>query len=93
MSTLTINDYKRILDFYEIPVPTSTRILRLRAEKILASKLCRCIKKLDKKYKSRAVGICTKKVINNKNISRSKFSCTKKQTITLLKKNKTKKNK
>jgi hypothetical protein len=93
MSELTINDYKHILAFYKKPVPKSKRILKLQAERILSRKLCRCIKKTDKTNESRAIGICTKTVINNKGFTRGKFTCKKKQTIKLSKKNKTKKNK
>jgi hypothetical protein len=92
MSELTTNDYKHILEFYNKPLPKSKRILKLQAEKILASKLCRCIKKVDKGNESRAIGICTKTIINNKGYSRGKFTCKAKQTIKLTKKNRTKKN-
>jgi hypothetical protein len=93
MSELTTNDYKHILEFYKKPVPKSKRILKLQAERILASKLCRCIKKVDKENEARAIGICTKTIINNKGFNRGKFTCKKTQTIKLSKKNKTKKNK
>lgn len=93
MSELTINDYKHILEFYKKPLPKSKRILKLQAEKIIASKLCRCIKKVDKNNESRAIGICTRTVINNKGYSRGKFTCKTKKTIKLFKKNKTRKNK
>ena len=93
MSELTTNDYKHILEFYKKPLPKSKRILKIQAERIIASKLCRCIKKVDKKNEARAIGICTKTIINNKGLSRGKFTCKKKQTIKLSKKNKTKKTK
>jgi hypothetical protein len=84
MSELTINDYKEILEFYKKPIPKSKRILKKQAEKILASKLCRCIKKIDKN-EQRAIGICTKTVINNKGYSRGKFTCKNKPVIKLTK--------
>ena len=93
MSKLTTNDYKHILEFYKKPLPKSKLILKNQAEKILASKLCRCIKKVDKSLESRSIGICTKTIINNKGYSRGKFSCKKNETIKLFKKNKTTKNK
>lgn len=93
MSELTINDYKHILAFYKKPIPKSKRLMKLQAERILTSKLCRCIKKIDKVNESRSIGICTKTVINNKGFIRGKFTCKKKQVIKLLKKNKTRKNK
>lgn len=64
----------------------------MHAENLLASKLCRCIKKVDKRFESRSIGICTKTVINSKGYTRGKFTCKQKPTIKLLK-NKTMKNK
>jgi hypothetical protein len=92
MTDLTNNDYKKILDFYKEPIPKSKRLLKLQAEKILASKLCKCIKKVDKDFESRSIGICTKTIINNKGLRRGKFTCKKKQSIVLKKKNNTRKN-
>ena len=66
MSEITYKDYTKILEFYEKPIPHSKRLLKIEAEKILATKLCRCIKKVDTKNESRSIGICTKSVINNK---------------------------
>lgn len=92
MSKLTINDYKQILKFYKKNIPNSKRLLKNKSEKLLASKLCRCIKKFNKKNESRTIGICTKTVINNKGYKRGKFSCKNKEKI-ILSKNKTKKQK
>jgi hypothetical protein len=89
MSELTNNDYKRILEFYNKPIPKSKRLLRLEAEKILATKLCKCIKKVDKENEARAIGICTKTIINIKGFTCGKFTCKKKETINLKKKNNT----
>lgn len=92
MTQLTNNDYKRILVFYNKSIPKSNRLLKIQAEKLLANKLCRCIKKIDKVNESRSIGICTKTIINNKGFARGKFTCKKKQSIKLKKKNnKTKK--
>lgn len=93
MSELTNNDYKRILEFYNKTIPKSKRLLRIQAKKILSTKLCRCIKKIDKENETRAIGICTKTIINNKGLTRGKFTCKKKETISLKKKkNTTRKN-
>lgn len=91
MNDLNITDYKHILDFYKIPLPKSKRMIRLEAERIIASKLCKCIKKFDNKDESRSIGICTKTIVNRKGFSRGKFTCKKKQKIKLYKKNKTRK--
>lgn len=94
MSELSNADYEQILDFYNKSIPKSKRLLKLEAEKLLASKLCRCIKKVDKKNEARAIGICTKTIINRKGLSRGKFKCKGKATIKLTKNNnKTRKNK
>ena len=93
MSELTNTDYKKILDFYNKPIPKSKRLLRVQAEQLLVSKLCRCIKKVDKENEARAIGICTKTIINSKGLIRGKFTCKKNQEIYLKKKNNvTKKN-
>jgi len=93
MSELTNNDYIKILEFYNKAIPKSKRLLKMQAEKLLVSKLCRCIKKVDKENEARAIGICTKTIINNKGFTRGKFTCKKKETISLKKKkNITKKN-
>jgi hypothetical protein len=94
MSELTNNDYKRILEFYNKSIPKSKRLIKIHAEKLLATKLCRCIKKIDKENEVRSIGICTKTIINNKGLKRGKFTCKKKETINLKKKkNTTRKNK
>ena len=92
MTNLTNNDYKQILEFYKKSIPKSTRLLKIEAEKILASKLCKCIKKVDKINETRSIGICTKTIINNKGFTRGKFTCKKKQSIVLKKKQGTRKN-
>jgi hypothetical protein len=86
MSGITYSDYKKILEFYEKPIPHSKRLLKIEAEKILATKLCRCIKKVGVKNESRSIGICTKSVINTKGFTRGKFKCKGKKSITFRKK-------
>jgi len=86
MVRLTNNDYRNILEFYNKPIPESKINIRTNAEKLLVSKLCRCIKKLEPMNEARSIGICTKTIINNKGFIRGKFTCKKKQTIQLSKK-------
>jgi hypothetical protein len=93
MSELTQNDYKDILNFYNMSIPKTKKQRKRKAEKILAEKLCRCIKKVDKNNEKRAIGLCTKSVIHQKGFIRVNFTCKKKQQIKLLKKRKTKKRK
>ena len=85
MSELNMNDYKQILEYYKKEIPKSNRLLKKNAEKILSEKLCRCIKKLDPENEARSIGICTKTIINRKHLTRGKFSCKGKRSITIRK--------
>lgn len=96
MNKITNEDYMKILEFYKIPIPKSKRILQKKAEKILAIKLCRCIKKVGVENEARSVGICTNSVLNRKGLTRGKFTCKGKQKVSFSKtsrKNKSRKNK
>ena len=90
MNYITINDYKHILEFYNKPIPANKQLLKQQSNKILISKLCKCIKKLNNKYKGRSIGICTKTVINRKGFIRGNFQCKKKRFVTLKRKNRAK---
>jgi hypothetical protein len=83
MTELTTNDYKKILEFYDKVIPKSHRLIKNTAEKLLAQKLCRCIKKVspDLKNEGRAIGICTKTIFKSKGITRGKFKCKGKQSV------------
>ena len=85
MTPLTTNDYKQILEYYKKPIPGSTRQMKIDAEQILASKLCRCIKKVDTQNEARAIGICSKTILNRKGFTRGKFKCKGKASIQLTK--------
>ena len=41
---LSQTDYKQILDYYKISVPANKKHMKQLAEKIIADKLCKCIK-------------------------------------------------
>ena len=62
MSQITNDEYIKILEFYQKPIPKSKRLLKMAAEKIMASKLCRCIKKIEPENEARSIGICTKTI-------------------------------
>ena len=81
MTQLTTNDYKKILEYYKKPIPGSTRLMKNAAEQILASKLCRCIKKVDKNNETRAIGICTRTIFNRRGYTRGKFKCKRVSTV------------
>lgn len=86
-------DYIDILNYYKIPVPKSKRLIQLEAEKILSSKLCKCIKKVTSVSKpeneARAIGICTKTIFNRKGYTRGKFKCKGKRYVKFNKTRKT----
>ena len=71
------NDYIQILKYYNLPIPKSRQLLKEEGEKILALKLCKCIKKVDASANNepRAIGICTKTIFNRKGLTRGKFKC------------------
>ena len=81
MTQLTTNDYKKILEYYKKPIPGSTSLMKNAAEQILASKLCRCIKKVDKNNEARAIGICTRTIFNRRGYTRGKFKCKRVPTV------------
>lgn len=85
MPELNNKDYKIILEYYKKPIPKSKRLLKMEAEKMLASKLCKCIKKIDPINEAKSIGICTKFVINNKGYRRGKFTCRGKPKIQIKK--------
>jgi hypothetical protein len=89
MNKITNTDYKKILQFYKIPIPKNKKSLKNTAEKILSTKLCRCIKKIGLKEEQKSIGICTKTIFNNKGYTRGKFKCKNKKYVFF---NKTKKN-
>ena len=92
---LTNKDYVSILNYYNINIPKSKKLIKQKAEKIMAEKLCKCIKKLDNKYEAKSIGICTKTIFNRKGYIRGQFQCKKKQSVKIRKnrKNRTRKNK
>ena len=85
MNKLTNQDYLRILEFYKIEVPKSKLTIKKMAEDLMASKLCRCIKKIDIKNEARSIGICTKTIFNKKGFTRGKFKCKGKQYVNFTK--------
>jgi len=89
MKQLTNKDYKKILKFYKKKIPKTRKNIKKKAKKLLIKKFCSCIKKVQKKIKSKkkysSIGICTKSVINGKGFKRGKFKCKKKRSIKLYK--------
>ena len=87
---VTNKDYISILNYYKINIPKSKILIKKQAEKIMAEKLCKCIKKIDKQNEAKSIGICTKTIFNRKGYTRGQFQCKKKQTVKFRKKNKNK---
>jgi hypothetical protein len=81
------NDYIQILKYYGLPIPKSKTLLQEEGEKILAQKLCKCIKKVDSKVNNepRSIGICTKTIFNRKGLTRGKFTCKEKRHVSFKK--------
>jgi hypothetical protein len=78
MSNLTKIDYIKILKYYNLTIPKSYKLVKNKASTILTQKLCRCIKKLEPKYKNRSIGTCKKSVLHKKNLTAKTHSCKKK---------------
>ena len=89
MIKLNINDYKSILDFYDIDfINYNQSKIISQAHDILVQKLCRCINNIKINDINKAIGICNKSVMINKGLKPNKFKCKKKASFLF---NKTKK--
>jgi hypothetical protein len=82
---LSNKDYINILKFYKMNIPKSRQLLKIQAEKIMAEKLCKCIKKLDTEFEEKSIAICSKTIFNNKKLKRGQFSCKGKQSVKIMK--------
>lgn len=77
---LSLNDYMAILKFYKIDVShMKQKTIKQKAEAILAEKLCRCIKKVDKSLKEE------NKYNKNKNKKKSSKKPTESRAIAICK--------
>ncbi len=86
--SLTHGDYIKILKYYKMRVPNSAKTVKRAAEQMIATKLCRCIKKVGSDLaasqpksndKPATIGICSRSVINRKGLRANSFKCTKKR--------------
>ena len=80
-TSLNNADYKTILKFYN-KQSAKTKLTKKQnkslAEDILASKLCKCIKKVTNKNRVKppgAIGICTKSIFHRKKLKYNRFTC------------------
>ena len=94
---LSKQDYRQLLAYYAIQTKNNASLSSLKkaAEKIIAQKLCSCVKKVPNKNnpESRAIGICNYSIIQRKNLKINGFTCKKKMMLKASKASKTNKNK
>ena len=74
---MTKSDYEKILSYYKIPFDTlSSTDLKRKAEDVLATKLCKCIKSVEKKTGTQnAISLCTASVFGKKGLKYFGLSC------------------
>lgn len=77
---LTHNDYKKILHHYQHdrPIRGNNKTIKERAHRILAEKLCRCIKSTNEKNpldEGRRIAYCTRSIFNSKGLRSHGFRC------------------
>jgi hypothetical protein len=75
---LNAQDYKKILEYYKLKIPTRSSLsnLKKRAEKALVEKICNCTKKL-KMSETKAIGVCANSVLKKKKLIYHRFTCKK----------------
>lgn len=78
MSILRKKDYLEILRFYNInSFGLKLGELRDISNKILANKLCRCIKKVNSANETKSISICKNSILTKKNLKVGHFKCNK----------------
>jgi hypothetical protein len=75
MDGLTKSDCIKILNFYKIKIPTTMSEIKEATNKIMATKLCKCIKS------GVAIASCTKSIFKSKGLTRGNFKCLKNRTV------------
>ncbi len=89
--SLSEKDHELIIQHYGKVIPRTKRGKKSKAERLVAQKLCSCIKKITKKsrkkpVRSRAIGICSYSVVKNRGMKHHGFTCSKKSKIKRLSK-------
>jgi peptide deformylase len=77
---LNATDYKKILEYYKLKIPTRSTLsnLKKRAEKALVEKICNCTKKLKSQMsETKAIGVCANSVLKKKKLIYHRFTCKK----------------
>ena len=79
MSELTNSDYNAILKYYGIPLSNKNKKKnKAIAEHLLATKLCRCIKKVKKTTslsEKATIAVCNNSIFKKRKLKYNKFSC------------------
>jgi len=81
VNKITHKDYVKILSYYKMRLPKKNKTLKLKAEKLLATKLCKCIKKVGLKNEQRSIAICTNSIFTRKGLRRGNFTCKKRARV------------
>ena len=90
MSTkLTYSDYRNILKHYGISIPKTRKQMRMKAEKTMANKMCRCVKRIQSRNESKAIRICTHSLFRRRGLKRGTFRCKPKYDVQMTKTRKT----
>ena len=73
-STMTKSDYQKILSYYKLPFEhLSSHELKQKAETILATKLCKCIKAVPGAQNT--IALCTTSIFGKKGLKFYDMSC------------------
>jgi len=88
---LSEKDHELIIQHYGKVLPKTKRAKKSKAERLVAHKLCSCIKKITKKsrkkpVRARAIGICSYAVVKNRGMKHHGFTCSKRSKIKKLSK-------
>lgn len=81
LGRLTRKDYETILNHYDVSFKRNSKLtdIKSKAEDILTTKLCKCIKQVSKSSKTegekRSIPVCKKSVLHRKGLTDSGFSC------------------
>ncbi len=75
MDGLTKMECIKILNFYKIHIPNTMNEIKEATEKIMATKLCKCIKS------GVSIASCTKSIFKSKGLTRGNFKCQKNRTV------------
>lgn len=81
MDLINPSDYDLILKHYNMRIPKSPRLKKAAVEEALATKMCKCIKAVQKGTKLDepvAIAICNKSIFRNRGLKYNRIACKKK---------------